>query len=256
MSKIWTWVRNVRAARDAYSNVNSQFGEDLARDPLFAVLRDFADAPVQPTSIPLHLLRQYSAAQKHARGRKRFRIGSGALFGVFVLVPGLAYAGVLPSPVARIVQRVFDVISVPIQIPSVTNSEPSSAQSPTTSIGVTPTPATQAPEGQFSQSPESTELPSPSDTPSESPSDTPSDTPSESPKGSATRSVPGTDENPGPGPASTASGEAELNPGSQSAQSPTGGAATTSGAATVESDRSTTATPEQSPVTSDLSDEN
>jgi hypothetical protein len=238
MKSLLTWLRNVRATRDAYSGVNSQFGEDLVGDPLFAVLRDFADAPAEPNAVPLHLLRQYNAAQKHARGRKRFRIGSGALFGVIVLVPSLAYAGVLPTPVAKMVQRVFNVISIPIQIPSVTN--PSSPQSPTTSNGAATTPATQAPESQPSQTPEAA-LPAPSDSPSETP------------KISVSTTVSSGDD--------TTPGEAELNPSTHVSAS---AGTTVEGSGTVDStpdpapslDATVDSTLVLSPTDSDSPDEN
>jgi hypothetical protein len=118
MTNFWEWVRNNPTRRNAYLDVNSQLGEDLASDPLFAVLREFSESTARPGAIPVDLLRIYAEAQRKARRRNRFRFGSGALFGVIILVPGLAYAGVLPAPIARAVQRVFNVISVPIRIPS------------------------------------------------------------------------------------------------------------------------------------------
>ena len=129
MTNFWEWVRNNPARRNAYLDVNSQLGEDLASDPLFAVLREFSESIGRPAAIPVDLLKNYAEAQRQARRRKRFRFGSGALFGVIILVPGLAYAGVLPAPIARAVQRVFDVISVPIRIPSAVSPIASSDRS-------------------------------------------------------------------------------------------------------------------------------
>jgi hypothetical protein len=126
MTNLLARVRNKLARRSAYLDVNSQMGEDLASDPLFAVLREFSESSARSTAIPVDLLKGYADAQRQARRRKKFRFGSGALFGVIILVPGLAYAGVLPPPIARAVQRVFDVISVPIRIPSAVSAVASS----------------------------------------------------------------------------------------------------------------------------------
>jgi hypothetical protein len=125
MSRLADWLRNARPSGGAYSDVNTQFGEDVATDPLFAVLREFSDAPAQPEAVPLHLLRQYSAAQKRSKGRKRLRLGASALLGAVIVVPGLAYAGVLPAPIAHAIQNVshvfqnvLNVAHIPIQLPS------------------------------------------------------------------------------------------------------------------------------------------
>jgi hypothetical protein len=136
MTNLWARVGNKLARRNAYLDVNSQLGEDLATDPLFAALREFSASPARSTAIPDDLLRGYAEAQRQARRRKRFRFGSGAFFGVIILVPGLAYAGVFPAPIAHVVQRVFDVMSVPIRIPSAFSAVSSSDRLPSTTSDV------------------------------------------------------------------------------------------------------------------------
>ncbi len=119
MKGLWNRLRNGKALWSAYRNVSTLTGDDLANEMIFAHLREFAAAPTGPVSLPAGLIGEFNASQKRARGRKKFRFGVGALFATIVLFPGLAYAGVLPTSVARVVQRIFNVVSVPIQIPSV-----------------------------------------------------------------------------------------------------------------------------------------
>lgn len=120
MKHFWNRLRNGKALFSAYRNVSTLTGDDLASEPMFAQLREFAAVPAEPGPIPVGLIREFNASQKRARARKKFRFGAGALSATIILFPGLAYAGVLPTSVARVVQRIFDATSVPIQIPSVT----------------------------------------------------------------------------------------------------------------------------------------
>ena len=136
-------------------------GDDLVGEPIFSALRQFANSPVMPSAIPVLLLEAFNASQKRVSRRRKIRAGSGALFGVAILIPSLAYAGVLPSPVSRIVQRVFNVISLPTQIPSVATPSPSTTKSD--SVGSTPSSTNEAPDGEQSQSPNETQVPKPSD---------------------------------------------------------------------------------------------
>ncbi len=119
MKGLWNRLRNGKALWSAYRNVSTLTGDDLANETIFTHLREFAAAPTGPVSLPAGLIREFNASQKRARGRKKFRFGVGALFATIVLFPSLAYAGALPTSVARVVQRIFNVVSVPIQIPSV-----------------------------------------------------------------------------------------------------------------------------------------
>ena len=160
MSNLWVWLRNKIAPDDAYLTVSTQLGDDLGGEPIFAALREFASSPVMPTAVPVLLLEAFNASQKRVSRRRRIRAGSGALFGVAILIPSLAYAGVLPSPVSRIVQRVFNVISLPIQIPSVATPSPSATKS--NSDELTPGSSNEAPGGEQSQSPNEVQTPKPS----------------------------------------------------------------------------------------------
>jgi len=159
MSNLWVWLRNKIAPDDAYITVSTQLGDDLGGEPIFAALREFASSPVMPSAVPVLLLEAFNASQKRVSRRRKIRAGSGALFGVAILIPSLAYAGVLPSPVSRIVQRVFNVISLPIQIPSVATPSPSATKS--NSDELTPG-STKAPDGEQSQSPDEMQTSKPS----------------------------------------------------------------------------------------------
>ncbi|HUW77825.1 MAG TPA: hypothetical protein VMV52_03635 [Candidatus Nanopelagicaceae bacterium] len=141
--------------------MDSKFDADLVNDPIFDGLRRFAELSSSPNSVPVHLLRQYTAGQRRAQGRRKWRLGSGALFGVIILLPSLAYAGVLPNSVARAVQKVFNVISVPIQIPSVTKTDGSPSKNPVETGGSAPTGSVQVPDQGLSQSEDGTSLLSP-----------------------------------------------------------------------------------------------
>ena len=163
MTTLWVWLRNKIAPDDAYTNVSTQYGDDLDSETIFAALREFASSPVLPSAVPVLLLEAFNASQKRVSRRRKIRAGSGALFGVAILIPSLAYAGVLPSPVSRIVQRVFNVISLPIQIPSVATPSPSATKS--NSDELTPG-STKAPDGEQSQSPDEMQTPKPSNEPS------------------------------------------------------------------------------------------
>ena len=160
MSNLWVWLRNKIAPDDAYITVSTQLGDDLGGEPLFAALREFASSPVMPSAVPVLLLEAFNASQKRVSRRRKIRAGSGALFGVAILIPSLAYAGVLPTPVSRIVQRVFNVISLPIQIPSVATPSPSATKS--NSDELTPGSTSEAPDGEQSQSPNEMQTPKPS----------------------------------------------------------------------------------------------
>ncbi len=161
MNSLWVWIRNKIAADDAYLNVSTHLGDDLGGEPIFAALRQFANPPVVPSAVPVLLLEAFNASQKRVSRRRTFRAGSGALFGIVILIPSLAYAGVLPSPVTRIVQRVFNVISLPIQIPSIATPSPSMTKS--NSVGLTPGSTNEAPDAEHSQSPDESQTPQPSD---------------------------------------------------------------------------------------------
>lgn len=189
MSMFWKWLRNNWPTASAYRDVSTEFSDDFVSQPLFAALREFAETPAAPTPIPVLLLEEFNASQKRAIRRKKLRAGSGALFGVAILIPSLAYAGVLPTPVSRMVQRVFNVVSLPIHIPSV--SLPSEGPSPTApnSVGLIPGSTTPAPvetpeEGSILL-PGLTIGPTPTDEgrvePSQSPSSEPSQSPSSEP---------------------------------------------------------------------------
>lgn len=128
MRQLWDRLRNGRALWSAYRDVDILADDDLTSEQMFASLRQFAAAPSEPSAIPVELLRGFTVAQKRARGRKKFRFGAGALFATIILFPGLAYAGVLPISMARVVQRIFDVVSVPIKIPAVTAEITNSGQ--------------------------------------------------------------------------------------------------------------------------------
>ncbi len=175
MSNLWAWLRNKIAPHDAYVTVSTQLGDDLAGEPIFAALREFASSPLLPSAVPVLLLEAFNASQKRVNRRRKIRAGSGALFGVAILIPSLAYAGVLPSPVSRIVQRVFNVISLPIQIPSVAAPSPSASES--NSDELTPGSSNEAPDGEQSQSPNEVQTRKPS---SESSPETNSNSDSES----------------------------------------------------------------------------
>jgi hypothetical protein len=151
MSNFWMWLRNKIVLDNAYVTVSTQLGDDIGGEPILAPLREFASSPIVPSAVPVLLLEAFNASQKRVSRRRKIRAGSGALFGVAILIPSLAYAGVLPSPVSRIVQRVFNVISLPIQIPSVTDPSPS-ATTPN-SDERTPGSSNEAPDGEQSQSP-------------------------------------------------------------------------------------------------------
>ena len=176
MSNLWVWLRNKGATGDAYTRVSTQFGDDLTGQPIFTALRKFADAPMAPIAIPVLLLEEFNAGQKRVSRRRKIRAGSGALFGVAILIPSLAYAGVLPTPVSRIVQRVFNVISLPIQIPSVAVPRAKPSQSVPDSVELTPGTATEVPVGSPDESstPESTTAPTPTDEATVEPSSAPS----------------------------------------------------------------------------------
>lgn len=161
MSNLWVWIRNKIAADDAYLNVSTHLGDDLGGEPIFAALRQFANPPVVPSAVPVLLLEAFNASQQRVSRRRKIRAGSGALFGIVILIPSLAYAGVLPSPVSRIVQRVFNVISLPIQIPSIATPSPSTTKS--NSVGLTPGSTNEAPDVEPSQSPNDTQVSQPSD---------------------------------------------------------------------------------------------
>ena len=160
MSNLWVWIRNKIAPNNAYLSVSTHLGDDLVGEPIFSALRQFANSPVMPSAIPVLLLEAFNASQKRVSRRRKIRAGSGALFGVAILIPSLAYAGVLPSPVSRIVQRVFNVISLPIQIPSVASPSPSTTKSDFD--GLTPGSTSEAPDGEQSQSPNEMQTTKPS----------------------------------------------------------------------------------------------
>ena len=160
MSNLWVWIRNKIAPDDAYLSVSTHLGDDLGGVPIFSALRVFANSPVMPSAVPVLLLEAFNASQKRVSRRRKIRAGSGALFGVAILIPSLAYAGVLPSPVSRIVQRVFNVISLPIQIPSVASPSPSTTKSDFD--GLTPGSTSEAPDGETSQTPNEMQTPKPS----------------------------------------------------------------------------------------------
>ena len=128
MRRFLALLRNAMPFLSAYSGVNTLTGDDLTTEAMFSQLRGFGDAPAESGPIPVALLMEFNAAQRRVKGRNKFRFGVGALFAVVVLVPGLAYAGVLPTSVAQVVQHIFDAVSVPIQIPSLA-SVPSAEQS-------------------------------------------------------------------------------------------------------------------------------
>lgn len=131
MSGFWHRLRNELALRSAYRNVNNLTGDDLAKEQLLAPLRQFAAAPANPSAIPVGLLQEFNASQRRIKGHKKFRYGAGGLFAAIILFPGLAWAGVLPPSVARVVQQVFNVVSLPIHIPSAaTDSAKPSGQTP------------------------------------------------------------------------------------------------------------------------------
>ena len=161
MSNLWVRIRNKISPNNAYLSVSTQLGDDLAGEPIFSALREFANAPVMPSAIPVLLIEAFNASQKRVSRRRKIRAGSGALFGIVILIPSLAYAGVLPSPVSRIVQRVFNVISLPIQIPSIAPPSPSTTKS--NSVGLTPGSTNEAPDGEQSQSPNETQDSQPAD---------------------------------------------------------------------------------------------
>lgn len=161
-------MRNLRARRrnktardDAYLSVRTHLGDDLGGEPIFSALREFANSPVMPSAVPVSLLEAFNASQKRVSRRRKIRAGSGALFGVAILIPSLAYAGVLPSPVSRIVQRVFNVISLPVQIPSVATPSPSTTKP--NSVRLTPGSTNEGPDGEQSQSPNEIQTAKPSD---------------------------------------------------------------------------------------------
>lgn len=146
MRRLWNRLRNGTAFWSAYRDVNTLTGDDLAHEQIFVSLREFAAAPSEPEAIPVELLREFSAAQKRRRGRRKFRFGAGALFATVILIPGLAYAGALPISVAKVVQRIFNVVSVPIQIPSVAAQSAKRGQTVPSSVQPTSDTSTQTPE--------------------------------------------------------------------------------------------------------------
>ena len=150
MSNLWAWMRNKMASDDAYLSVSTHLGDDLDGEPIFTALRGFANSPVMPIAVPVLLLEAFNASQKRVSRRRKIRAGSGALFGIVILIPSLAYAGVLPSSVSRIVQRVFNVISLPIQIPSIATPTPSATES--NPARLTPGSTNEGPDGEHSQS--------------------------------------------------------------------------------------------------------
>ena len=156
MRNLWVWRRNKIVRDDAYLSMSTHLGDDLGSEPIFAALREFSSAPDKPIAVPVLLLEAFNASQKRVSRQRKVRAGTGALFGVAVLIPSLAYAGVLPSPVSRIVQHVFNVISLPIQIPSIATPSPSPTKS--TSDGTDSVPSSssstdESPNGEQNQSP-------------------------------------------------------------------------------------------------------
>ena len=177
----WKWLRNNWPTASAYRDMSTEFSDDFVSQPLFTALREFAETPVAPTPIPVLLLEVFNASQKRAIRRKKLRVGSGALFGVAILIPSLAYAGVLPTPVSRMVQRVFNVVALPIQIPSLSLPIEKPSQPVPNPLGLTPGTDTPAP----GETPEETSIllpgltigPTPTDEGKVEPSQTPSSEP-------------------------------------------------------------------------------
>ena len=115
MRRFFSLLRNAMPFSNAYQDVNTLAGDDLTTEPMFSQLRQFADAPPESGAIPIALLMEFNAAKRRVKGRKKYRFGAGALFATIVLVPSLAYAGVLPTPIGRVVANIVDAVSAPIQ---------------------------------------------------------------------------------------------------------------------------------------------
>ena len=85
-------------------------------DPIFKELRKFSNEATGPESMPAEIFEAFRSA-KPKRARKKWLTGSvfGILFAAIAL-PSLSYAGVLPDPIARVVERVAHVIAAPVRV--------------------------------------------------------------------------------------------------------------------------------------------
>ncbi len=125
MINLWRTLSNRMRLRNAHQGMKELGIDDSVDAPFLDALHQFAAIPAAPAPVPVALIEAFNKAQLRKKSRRNLRITAAALLGGSILIPGLAYAGVLPPQVARMVQRVLNVTRIPITLPA--NTTDSSA---------------------------------------------------------------------------------------------------------------------------------